>query len=327
VKEDFRHFLQFILNRKNTVSGILYKDDPAILAWQLGNEFGSYAGDRKLDYAVWTPRIEAWCREMSAFIKSIDPNHLLMEAGGVRKSFVLEDPNIDLVSEHLYEYWNRMGGKPWELAPIARAAAAETRGLKPLVVDEFGLGSTDNLRALMQVIREDQIVGGLLWGIRSHRRDGGWYYHNEGGTPVNSYHVPGFSVGHVYDETRILDLLRKEAYAIRGLPVPPMEKPSPAPVLMRLGDGFTWRGSAGASGYTLERAASKSGPFHVIATGLEDAVIADVAKFENSAEAALPQVLYYDESGKAGVTYFYRLKAFNAAGESAYSALLEVKPR
>ena len=41
------------LNRRNTVNGILYKDDPAILAWQLGNEFGSYAGDRKLDYTEW----------------------------------------------------------------------------------------------------------------------------------------------------------------------------------------------------------------------------------------------------------------------------------
>ena len=41
-KQDFMHLMDFILNRKNTVNGILYKNDPAILAWQLGNEFGSY---------------------------------------------------------------------------------------------------------------------------------------------------------------------------------------------------------------------------------------------------------------------------------------------
>ncbi|HAN79422.1 MAG TPA: hypothetical protein DCQ31_17485, partial [Bacteroidales bacterium] len=50
VKADFRHFLDFVLNRKNTVNGLRYKDDPAILCWQLGNEFGSYPGDRGLDY-------------------------------------------------------------------------------------------------------------------------------------------------------------------------------------------------------------------------------------------------------------------------------------
>lgn len=324
VKEDFRHFLRFLLLRRNTVSGILYKDDPAILAWQLGNEFGSYAGDRKLDYAVWTPRIEAWCTEMSAFIKELDPNHLLMEAGGVDKQFVLANPHIDLVSEHLYEYWNRMGGQPWELAPIAKSARALTKGKKPLLIDEFGLGSTENLRALMKTIREEGIAGGLLWGIRSHRRDGGWYYHNEGGTPVNSYHVPGFSSGFVYEETRMLDLLREEAYAIRGMAVPPVDKPAVAPLLMRRGDGFTWRGSSGAAGYTLERANRRDGPFRVLAVGLEDAVIANVTAFEYSPEAAWPLVLYYDETAKPGRTYFYRIKGVNTAGESPYSPVLEV---
>jgi len=82
VKADFRHFLDFILNRKNTVNGIVYKNDPAILCWQLGNEFGSYPGDRGLPYDEWSPKILAWSLEMAAYIKKTDPNHLIMEAGG-----------------------------------------------------------------------------------------------------------------------------------------------------------------------------------------------------------------------------------------------------
>ena len=127
VKNDFKHLLGFILNRRNTVNGILYKDDPAILAWQLGNEFGSYAGDRKLDYTEWSPRILAWSKEMAAYIKQLDSNHLVMEAGGVDRNALLEDPNIDIISDHLYEYWNRMGGQPWQLAPIAKASKDQTR--------------------------------------------------------------------------------------------------------------------------------------------------------------------------------------------------------
>jgi mannan endo-1,4-beta-mannosidase len=59
-EEDFKHLMDFILNRKNTVNGIIYKNDPAILAWQLGNEFGSYPGDRGLPYDEWSPKILAW---------------------------------------------------------------------------------------------------------------------------------------------------------------------------------------------------------------------------------------------------------------------------
>jgi mannan endo-1,4-beta-mannosidase len=323
VKADFKHFLSFILNRKNTVNGILYKNDPAILCWQLGNEFGSYAGDRKLPYEEWTPKIEAWCTEMAAYIKTQDPNHLIMEAGGGNRSHFLKDPNIDIISEHLYEYWNRMGGKPWDLSPIAIEARMECKGIKPLMIDEFGLGGTENLRRLMQTIRENDIAGGLLWSIRGRRRDGGWYYHNEGGTPVNSYHVPGFAVGFVYEEARMLQLLRKEAYAIRNMQAPSIKPPSPEPVLMVQGHGFTWRGSAGAAYYTIERADKPEGPFTVIATGLHDAVIADVANFEYTAAAQWPQVLYTDESAKKGTIYYYRIQAMNEAGASAYSPILK----
>jgi len=325
VKADFRHFLDFILNRKNTVNGVLYKNDPAILCWQLGNEFGSYPGDRGFKYDDWSPKILAWCIEMSAYIKKVDPNHLIMEAGGADRAALIADPNIDIISDHLYEYWNVMGGRPGELSPFAKASLLECKGKKPLMVDEFGLGSIENLRALMKTIRDENIVGGLLWSIRGHRRDGGWYYHNEGGTPVNSFHVPGFSNGFTYEETRLLDLLRTEAYIIRGIAVPKVEKPSIAPILMIQGQGFTWRGSSGAAFYTIERAENTKGPWKVLATGLEDAVIADVKTFEPSTEASEPLILYYDEIRLSGKTYFYRIKGENIAGSSSYSNILEVK--
>lgn len=325
VKEDFKHFLNFILNRKNTVNGLAYKDDPAILAWQLGNEFGSYYGDRGLPEEVWSPKILEWSLEMAAYIKSEDPNHLVMEAGGADKEAFIEDPNIDIISEHLYEYWNKVAGKPWRLAPFAKEVREMSKGKKPLIIDEFGLGTTENIKELINTIIDENIVGGLMWSMRGHRRDGGWYYHNEGGTPVNSFHVPGFSAGFNYQEDQILQVMKKYAYKISDIPEQETKPPYPKPVLMKKGEGFTWRGSAGAAFYTIERAESENGEWIVIGTGLHDSVIADVINFEHTKQASEPLVLFYDELKEKGKKYYYRIKGENIAGVTEYSNVLEVE--
>ena len=325
VKADFKHLLNYLLNRKNTVNGLVYKNDPAILGWQLGNEFGSYMGDRKLNYSEWSPRILSWCIEMAGYIKSVDKNHLVIEAGGADRKALMDDPNIDVLSDHLYEYWNRKGNKPWQLGPIAHRNWDKCKGKKPLIVDEFGLGSFENISALMDTICNSGISGGLLWSIRSHRRDGGWYYHNEGGTPINSFHVPGFSSGFPFDEKRMLDLIRVKSAKINESEIISIKIPSPAPILMIEKDGFTWRGSCGATSYTLERAENPNRVWSVIATGLDDSVIFDVKNFEDTPEASNPLVLFHDLTAKPGNVYYYRIKAENEAGFSEYSNIVKCK--
>jgi hypothetical protein len=323
VKDDFKHFVSYILNRKNTVNGLLYKEDPAILAWQLGNEFGSYPYDRRMDPRPWDGIILAWSKEMAAFIKQQGAKQLVMEAGGCSREELIKDPNIDVISEHLYEYWNRMANRPWHLSPLAKEAREQCKGRKPLMIDEFGLGSYENVVELMDAIIEEDIVGGLMWSIRSHRRDGGWYYHNEGGTPVNSFHHPGFSVGFTYEAKRMLGIVREKAFKIRGMEVPPYAVPTPKPVLFPTENGFTWRGSMGAAHYTIERAESAEGPWQVMAVGLEDSVIADCAKFEPTPEALLPLTLWHDVTAKAGKTYYYRIKGSNVSGCTEWSDVLK----
>lgn len=78
----------------------------------------------------------------------------------------------------------------------------------------------------------------------------------------------------MYEETRLLDLLRTEAFLIRGIEPEPVAKPTPAPVLIQKGDGFTWGGSTGAASYTIGRAENADGPWKVLAVGLEILVIA-----------------------------------------------------
>ena len=66
----YRAYVQYVLNRVNTYTGIAYKDDPTILMWELANEPECPSDPPG---AV----VLAWVGEMAAFVKSIDANHLV----------------------------------------------------------------------------------------------------------------------------------------------------------------------------------------------------------------------------------------------------------
>jgi hypothetical protein len=89
--------------------------------------------------------------------------------------------------------------------------------------------------------------------------------------------------------------------------------------------GFTWRGLAGTRYYTIERSEIPSGSWKILATGLYDSVVEDVALFEPSPEASEALVLYHDETRNKGVTYYYRIKAANETGETDYSNVVDVR--
>ncbi|KAJ9562902.1 hypothetical protein OSB04_008062 [Centaurea solstitialis] len=66
----FKNYVKTILLRKNTITGVVYRDDPTIFGWELINEprcITDTSGDTLQD----------WIEEMSSFIKSIDRKHML----------------------------------------------------------------------------------------------------------------------------------------------------------------------------------------------------------------------------------------------------------
>lgn len=91
-----------VITRKNTISGKLYKDDTTIMAWQLANEPRGY--DVSEQFRLWT-------RNTSAYIKSLDANHLVClgtegntagKAAGVNVLLDNDDPNIDYITMHIW---------------------------------------------------------------------------------------------------------------------------------------------------------------------------------------------------------------------------------
>lgn len=69
IKEWFKNYILTILNRTNLFTGINYKNDPTILAWELANEPRSSEPSGNIIYN--------WANEISTYIKSIDSNHLI----------------------------------------------------------------------------------------------------------------------------------------------------------------------------------------------------------------------------------------------------------
>ena len=297
--EDFKRTVDFVLNRRNHLTGVAYKDDKAILAWETGNELQNPPD---------------WAIEIGRYIKGIDSNHLLIDGFHVSHSgdhhvwvpeYALEEPAFDLVSTHHYE------GRADQMIANLRAQVERIGGRKPLFLGEFGfIGSAGFEAVLDYVISEPAIVGALAWSLRRHHRDGGFFHHSEplGDGVYRAYHWPGFDAGEPYDERRVLAVMRERAFAIQGRAAPPLDAPAPPELLPFAGaPRFSWRGSAGAAAYDIQRMAVDEDSWRTVGWQLDDIGTPGFA-------------LFSDETARPGNAYRYRVIAHNAGGASMPSA-------
>jgi hypothetical protein len=293
VINDFKKTIAYVLNRTNTYTGVKYKDDKAVLAWETGNE-------------LQCP--PEWTHEIAAYIKQIDKNHLVVDGffTSVLRDESIDDPLVDIVTTHHYPK------DPQEMIDQVRKNRIRSQGKKPYFVGEFGFVETDAVRELLDVVIDGGTSGALIWSLRFRSRDGGFYWHSEpfGGDRYKAYHWPGFESGDAYDERNLLKLMRQKAYAIQGLPTPAPASPR-APRLLPIDDvaAISWQGSAGAVSYTVERAPDASGPWTVVARDISDA-------------AAPYRPLFNDTTVEIGERYFYRVRAENDAGLSEASNIV-----
>ncbi|KAL3136290.1 hypothetical protein ABBQ32_007295 [Trebouxia sp. C0010 RCD-2024] len=75
-----------VFNRNNTITGVLYKDDPAIMAWDLMNEVRCECFPQTL-YPAYPTNVEClpecadgldnWVQMMANHTKQVDPNHMV----------------------------------------------------------------------------------------------------------------------------------------------------------------------------------------------------------------------------------------------------------
>jgi mannan endo-1,4-beta-mannosidase len=153
----FDDYVRAVVGRRNTVTGRLYRDDPAILSWQLANEprpGGSDAAGRRHMKAYL-----AWIDGTARLIKSLDPNHMVSTGsegtmGCINSEQCVIDahssPAVDYVNAHVWpQNWGWADPKnlagTWPTVEkntrdyIAQQIGIAKRLNKPLVIEEFGM--------------------------------------------------------------------------------------------------------------------------------------------------------------------------------------------
>lgn len=152
----YRELIRTLVTRTNSVTGLPYVKDPAIMSWQLANEPrpGSDAGGRPV-----YPAYKTWIQETARFIKSLDSNHLV-STGSEGSMGTLRDLNLYKDAHSIFEvdYLTiHIWPKNWSWFDINRSeqtyaeAVAKTKLYilqhievakelrKPLVLEEFGI--------------------------------------------------------------------------------------------------------------------------------------------------------------------------------------------
>lgn len=135
----FHEHITTIVNRVNPYTHLAYRDDPAIFAWELANEPRYYP--------------QAWIDDTAAFIKSLDPNHLVTTGseGEVGGEFIPthDGDDIDYTCIHIWpQNWGWFD--PTKPSTFDKAMAnasdyfqrhekASSELGKPMVLEEFGL--------------------------------------------------------------------------------------------------------------------------------------------------------------------------------------------
>lgn len=146
----FEEHLNTIINRENSLTKKIYRDDPVIMAWELGNEPRGVNNQEAF---------QQWIRRTSDYIKKLDTNHLVTigsegntssPSSGTDMVKDHDHPNIDYATIHIWvQNWGYYDpakadstygpalnyARNYMKDHLQRAASLG----KPVVLEEFGI--------------------------------------------------------------------------------------------------------------------------------------------------------------------------------------------
>ncbi len=190
--ELFRNHIDFIVNRINTYTGIRYKDDPVIMAWELANEPRPCPDVPIREVNI--PAFINWAHKTAAYIHSLDTNHLVTtgtegKVGCFQKEEIFlqlhNSDYIDYANLHLWpRNWQWFDCQNFEnTLPHSIEKANEYVNLhidmalklsKPITLEEFGM-ERDSCYAIQgsAVTARDSFLKAMFDRVYENAKTGG----------------------------------------------------------------------------------------------------------------------------------------------------------
>jgi len=280
----FQEYVDKLMNHVNRYTGIAWKDEPTILAWETGNELRTWWGDVLTD---WTDKLSRHVK-LNLGAKQLiydGTDDLLVDP---ITSFPANDPAgrvpVDVASHLALPYVDIYNIHPYPMDTDELEQAidqVETAG-KTLIVGEYGWNrngfqngfcgpcvNASTLDDFLDLIEASPVVAGdTYWSLWGHGDNYGYIQHPDG----FALHYPGDLVderGVAINMRAEVAKLRSHAYAMQGIAEPSLDIPgTPSITLIQRVDGnnvIAWRGAVGAANYTVQRSITgSSGPWTVV---------------------------------------------------------------
>jgi mannan endo-1,4-beta-mannosidase len=204
----YRRYVAVLLDRTNTLTGRKYRDEPAIMSWELANE--PRPGEREGENDAVFAKFLTWVEEISAYIHSLDPQHLVTTGSEGNMGCLNSDENfrrvhaVPTIDYAVFHLWPNNWGwyKRTEFATtigvtLEKARDYATRHIavadaigKPVVIEEFGLDRDGGLGVEFPTTSRDKLYSELLAMIEVSAARGGaaagsdfWLWGGEGRPP------------------------------------------------------------------------------------------------------------------------------------------------
>jgi mannan endo-1,4-beta-mannosidase len=267
VRAAFLAHVHALLTHVNALTGVAYRDDPTILAWENCAACGEGA-----DPAA----VAAWTEVLGQAIKATDrfhlyengafAGHILPQSPHPVAAADFAPPSVDIVGDRGLPGGDEAGVR----ATLAAASAAVTRAGRVYVLDGFDWGprfaatEADLETFLNGVFRERAIAGALVEGLQAHADTGGYLpappASQRGGTAL---YFPGRSTADIAQDDMVVRAraLRRFEYDMADILAAPAYLLPPRPEIIAVKHGqVSWRGAAGALDYTIERSPNPGAP-------------------------------------------------------------------
>ncbi|GAA5834477.1 hypothetical protein JCM11251_007018 [Rhodosporidiobolus azoricus] len=157
----YTSFIRTFLTRVNSYTGVSYANDPTILAWETGNEFGAWQ-----HMEAWPPA--AFTTAIANAIRSVDSNHIIVDGtngfydpktGATPEG--LKVSTIDMMTDH---------GYPRSVGLIQKEASLAKSAKKAFFIGEYDWTTThggDSLSSYLSAI-ESAGLGDMIWNVMGH---------------------------------------------------------------------------------------------------------------------------------------------------------------